>query len=206
EDQKQHVELTRDIAQRFNSLYGETFKQPEPAIPVVGARIMGLDDPTQKMSKSGPRPEHAIYLLDTPEVIRSKILRATTDSQREIRFDPSRPGIYNLLVIYELFTEQKRATIEAQFEGKGYADFKRALAEVIIDGLRPVQSRYQDLAADPTYIDAVLNEGAQRVRPCAETVLRRGKKHPRAGRTGSPGTRGAAATITSKNHTSTPTL
>src|SRR4030043_164075 len=112
EDQKQHVELARDAAQRFNNIYGETFVLPEPGIPDVGARIMGLGDPTKKMSKSEASPGHAINLLDTPDAIRAKIMRATTDSLREIRFDMERPGITNLLTIYELFTGDERAEIE----------------------------------------------------------------------------------------------
>lgn len=171
EDQKQHVELTRDVAQRFNSIYGDTFRLPEPMIPPVGARIMGLDDPTKKMSKSQVQPGHAVYLLDSPDDIRWKVSRATTDSLREIRFDESRPGIYNLLVIYELLTGFRRADIEARFEGKGYSDLKRELAEVIIEGLRPLQSRYRDLTADPTHVDTLLAEGARKVRPVAEEIL-----------------------------------
>lgn len=171
EDQKQHVELTRDVAERFNSIYGETFKIPVPLIPNIGARIMGLDDPTKKMSKSTVRKGHAIYLLDHPDTIRSKIMGATTDSLREIRFDENRPGIYNLLTIYQLFTGAERAEIEAMFEGKGYMDFKKELAEVIIQGLRPFQSRYQELTADPTYIESLLKEGASRVAPIAEKTL-----------------------------------
>jgi len=171
EDQKQHVELTRDVAQRFNSIYGETFKIPEPLIPETGARIMGLDDPTTKMSKSEITSGHAINLLDSPEAIRAKVMAATTDSLREVRFDENRPGIYNLLVIYELFTGLGRPDIEARFEDKGYADLKQELAEVIIDNLRPLQSRYQEFTADPTYIDSLLAEGASRVRPVAEKTL-----------------------------------
>ncbi|MEE9400348.1 MAG: tryptophan--tRNA ligase [Dehalococcoidales bacterium] len=171
EDQKQHGELARDIAQRFNSVYGETFKLPELIIPQVGARIMGLDDPTQKMSKSETSPGRTIYLLDSPDDIRSKIQRATTDSLREIRFDEDRPGICNLLVIYELFTKLGREVIEAHFEGKGYADFKQELAEVVIEGLNPLQSRYRELSADPTYIDSLLTEAARRVQPVAEKTL-----------------------------------
>ncbi len=171
EDQKQHVELARDIAQRFNSIYGEALILPDVIIPETGARIMGLDDPTEKMSKSGERSGHTINLLDSPDDIRAKITRATTDSLREIRFDESRPGIYNLLVIYELFTKLGRDEIEAQFEGKGYADFKRELAEVIVEGISPLQSRYRELTAEPTYIDSLLAEGASRVRPIAEKTL-----------------------------------
>jgi tryptophanyl-tRNA synthetase len=171
EDQKQHVELARDAAQRFNSIYGETLVLPEPFIPDVGARIMGLDDPTKKMSKSETAPGHAINLLDIPDDIRAKIMRATTDSLREIRFDPGRPGIFNLLTIYHLFSGQGQREIEAQFEGKGYSDFKKALAEVVIEGLRPLQTRYKELTADPTRIDSILADGAARARPTAERVL-----------------------------------
>ena len=171
EDQKQHVELTRDIAQRFNSIYGETLRVPDVVIPETGARIMGLDRPTDKMSKSEEQSVHAICLLDSPDDIRAKIMRATTDSLREIRFDENRPGVYNLLVIYELFTKLDRKEIEARFEGKGYAIFKKELAEVIIQGLHPVQSRYRELTADPAHIDSLLAEGAERVRPIAEKTL-----------------------------------
>ncbi len=167
EDQKQHVELARDIAQRFNSIYGETFKIPEPVIPETGARIMGLDDPTKKMSKSETQQGHAIHLLDSPDVIRSKTMGAVTDSLREIRFDENRLGIYNLLVIYELFTGISRAEIEARFEGKGYADFKKDLADVIIEGLIPLQSRYRNLTAVESYIYSLLAEGASKIRPVA---------------------------------------
>ena len=171
EDQKQHVELARDVAQRFNSIYGETFKVPKAVIPQTGARIMGLDDPTQKMSKSEEQPGRTIYLLDSPDDIRAKIMKATTDSLREIRFDENRPGICNLLVIYELFTRQGRGEIEARFEGKGYVDLKRELAEVIVERLSPLQSRYRELTADPTYIDSLLTEGALRIKPTAEKTL-----------------------------------
>ena len=171
EDQQQHVELARDIAQRFNSIYGKTFVVPKAVIPETGSRIMGLDDPTQKMSKSEEQPSRTIYLLDSPDDIRTKIMKATTDSLREIRFDESRPGICNLLVIYELFTRQSREEIEARFEGKGYVDLKRELAEVVVEGLSPLQSRYRELTADPTYIDSLLAEGASRIRPTAEKTL-----------------------------------
>ncbi len=170
-DQKQHVELARDVAQRFSSIYGETLKLPEPLIPEVGARIMGLDDPTKKMSKSETASGHAINLLDSPDVIRGKILRATTDSLREIRFDENRPGIYNLLVIYELFTGKSRKDIETHFAGQGYATLKKELGEVVIEGLSLLQKRYLELTADPTYIDSLLTEGANHARPLAEKTL-----------------------------------
>ena len=171
EDQKQHVELARDVAQRFNSIYGETFTVPKAVIAEAGARIMGLDDPTQKMSKSEEQPGRAISLLDSPDDMRNKIMRATTDSLREIRFDENRPGVNNLLVIYEQFTGQGRKEIEARFEGKGYADLKRELAEVVVDGLSPMQTRYRDLTADPSHIERLLAEGAGKVRPIAEKTL-----------------------------------
>ncbi len=171
EDQQQHLELTRDVAQRFNATYGETFKVPEAIIPEMGARIMGLDNPTKKMSKSETRPGHAIYLLDSPDRIRAKVMRAVTDSGAEIRFDESRPGIYNLLVIYKLLTDYPRFEIESRFEGKGYADLKRELAEVIIEKIRPVQSRHRKWMADPEQIDRLLAQGASRIRPIAEGTL-----------------------------------
>jgi len=176
EDQKQHVELARDTAQRFNSIYGETFTLPEPLIPDIGARIMGLDDPTKKMSKSEDTPGHAINLLDPPDTLRSKIMRATTDSLREIRFDESRPGIYNLLTIYQTFTGQKKQEIESKFEGKGYSDFKKALAEAVIEGLRPLQERYRELTAEVGHIDSILREGSAKARPLAEKTLAEVKK------------------------------
>ena len=171
EDQKQHVELTRDIAQRFNSIYGKTFRLPRPSIPETGARIMGLDDPTSKMSKSEAGSGHAINLLDSPDTIRGKIMRATTDSLREIRFDEDRPGIHNLLTIYELCSGLSRIEIEARYEGRGYADLKRDLGEVVVAALRPLQSRFEELTADPTCIDSLLTEGADKVRPLAEKTL-----------------------------------
>jgi tryptophanyl-tRNA synthetase len=171
EDQKQHVELTRDIAQRFNNIYGETFVLPEPVIPDVGARIMGLDDPTKKMSGSEAGAGHSIALLDPPDVIRSKIMKATTDSKRDIVFDESRPGIFNLLSIYQSITGEKSKDIEAKFEGKGYGDFKKALAEVVVESLRPLQERYQELTAEKGHIDSILKAGAAKARPLAEKML-----------------------------------
>jgi tryptophanyl-tRNA synthetase len=166
------VELSRDVAQRFNTIYGPTFKLPEPVIPEVGARIMGLDDPTKKMSKSEADPGHAINLLDTPDAIRSKIMRATTDSLREIRFDENRPGINNLLTIYQVFTGRPEDEIEAHFAGKGYAALKKELGEIVVEALRPLQSRYQKLVAEPTELESLLAEGAARARPLAEKTLK----------------------------------
>jgi len=171
DDQRQHVELTRDVAKRFNSIYGETFRLPDPVFTEAGARIMGLDDPTSKMSKSETNEGHAISLLDSPDKIRSKIARATTDSLREIRFDEDRPGLYNLLTIYQRFSGLAPAAIEAHFNGKGYSDLKRDLADLIVESLNPLQTRYRQLADDPAHIDRLLDDGASKVRPLAEKTL-----------------------------------
>ncbi len=176
EDQKQHVELTRDLAQRFNHLYGETFVVPHPLIADVGARIMGLDDPTKKMSGSEEGSGHSIALLDSPDVIRSKIMKATTDSRRDVVFDESRPGIFNLLSIYQSITGEKEKDIEARFAGKGYGDFKKALAEVVVECVRPLQERYKELTAEKGHIDSILADGAEKARPLAQKMLAEVKK------------------------------
>jgi len=149
---------------------------PQAILSETGARIMGLDDPTKKMSKSTEQPGHAIALLDGPDEIRAKIARATTDSLREIRFDENRPGVTNLLGIYQSFTGMSREDIESRFEGKGYADLKKNLADIVIGSLQPLQTRYQEATADPGYLDSVLEEGEDRVRPLAEMTLARVKE------------------------------
>jgi tryptophanyl-tRNA synthetase len=174
EDQKQHIELTRDIAQRFNHLYGETFVLPEPVIRAEGARIMGLDDPRTKMSKSEAGRGHAILLIESEETTRDAIKRATTDSGREIRFsdDPSRAGVNNLLTIYQLLTRRTRAEVEADFAAaKGYADLKARVAEVVVEALRPLRENYRRLTADPAEIDRLLARGAARAAASAEAKL-----------------------------------
>lgn len=178
EDQKQHLEITRDIAQRFNSLYGETFVIPEVLIPKAGARVMGLDDPTGKMSKTGDKQGHALHLLDPPDVLRKSIMRATTDSLNRIAFDrDNQPGVYNLLNIYQAITGQSEDEIIAEFEGKGYGNLKKRVAEVVIATLEPIQKRYYDMARDPAYIEQVLTESADRIRPIAERRLRVAQKN-----------------------------
>jgi tryptophanyl-tRNA synthetase len=173
EDQKQHVELTRDIAQRFNNLYGETFVLPEVLIPKAGARVKGLDDPTAKMSKSSVTQGHALRLLDSPDVLRKSVMRATTDSLNRIAFDQeNQPGVTNLLTIYQAITNKSQEEILAEFEGKGYGNLKKQVAEAVVATLGPVQMRYHDMAKDPAYIEQVLQEGADRVRPIAEHRLR----------------------------------
>ncbi|HEU5439135.1 MAG TPA: tryptophan--tRNA ligase [Ktedonobacterales bacterium] len=171
EDQMQHVELTRDIAAAFNFRFGETFTEPKALIREVGARIMSLDDPAKKMSKSGGEGSY-IGLLDPPAVIRKKIARATTDSERTIVFDERRPGIYNLLTIYQILSGQTPEQIEAEFAGKGYKEFKAALADLVVAALEPIQARYAEITSQPGELDRLLAEGAARVRPMAEATLR----------------------------------
>jgi len=173
EDQKQHIELTRDLAQRFNYLFGETFVIPKPVIRESGARIMGLDDPTVKMSKSETARGHAIRIIDDPDEIRWAIKRAVTDSFNEIRFsdDPDRAGVNNLLQIYELLTGRSRPEIEAHFAGKGYGVLKRELAEVVIEALRPIRERYYQLMDDPAELDRILAIGAEQARAVAEPKM-----------------------------------
>jgi len=172
EDQRQHIEFTRDLAQRFNSIYGQqVFTIPEAQIRQVGARIMSLDDPTNKMSKTDPNDLSRINLLDDPKTIKKKIARATTDSLRLVAFDPERPGITNLLTIYQLLTGQSEQEIEAEFEGKGYGDFKAALTEQLVATLAPIQQRYNELMSDIPTLEAILKQGADEVRPMAAATL-----------------------------------
>ena len=170
-DQIQHLELTRNIAARFNTTYGTTFKVPEALVPDVGARIMALDDPFTKMSKSDTRTDHALNLLDDVDTIRVKIARAATDSHREIRFDRSRPGVYNLLVIYELVTGLSRKEIENRFSNQGYTELKNELAEAVVEHLRPLQNRYRQLMRDPGRIDTLLDEAAAKAQVMAGKKL-----------------------------------
>jgi tryptophanyl-tRNA synthetase len=174
DDQRQHVELARDIAERFNRIYGETFTVPEAMIGEAGARIMGLQDPTAKMSKSDDAAGQAIGIYDDPDTIRRNVMRATTDSLREIRFDPARPGIYNLLNIYQALSGEDRAAIEARFEGKGYGDFKRALADLVIASVTPIQTRCRELL-DSAELDDLLKAGADRAGAVAGETLRHAK-------------------------------
>src|SRR3989440_1284932 len=172
DDQRQHIEFTRDLAQRFNTLYGQqVFTIPEGQIRVAGARVMSLDNPTQKMSKSDPNPNSRINLLDDPKTIKQKINRATTDSLRLVTFDSERPGITNLLTIYQLLTGYSQQEIEAEFAGKGYGDFKAALTERLVATLEPIQKRYYELMNDPATLENILMQGAEQVRPMAVVTL-----------------------------------
>ncbi|GHO86102.1 tryptophan--tRNA ligase [Dictyobacter formicarum] len=177
DDQRQHVELTRDLAQRINSLYRKRiFTLPEAQIRVAGARIMSLEDPTKKMSKSDPNPSSYITLLDDPKTIKKKIARATTDSERLVKFDPARPGITNLLSIYQILTGQSQQEIETEFEGKGYGDFKAALTDRLVETLSPIQQRYQEIIGDMPALENLLKQGADDLRPLAERTLQQLKQ------------------------------
>jgi len=159
DDQKQHMELTRDIAERFNARYGDTFKVPEVYIPPQGARIMSLQDPTKKMSKSDDNPKNYVLLVDEPNVIRKKIKSAVTDSEATIGYDPiNRKGISNLLDIYSIITGETVEALVAKYEGKGYGDFKADLAEVVVAELEPIQKRMKEIL-DSGEIDNILDRG-----------------------------------------------
>lgn len=174
-DQKQHIELTRDIAQRFNHLFGEGLKAPEALIRESGARIMGFDDPSQKMSKSQAMVSggHAVGLLDPPDKIEKTLMRAVTDTGNEVRFDHASPGVLNLLQLYQVLSGEDRVAVEERFTGQGYGFLKKKLVEVVVAALEPVQRRYHELAEDGGYLDAVLEAGAERARSLAEPVLER---------------------------------
>ncbi len=173
EDQSQHLELTRDIAQRFNSLYGETFVMPATSLPAVGARIMGLDDPTQKMSKSATGAGHAIALLDDPKTIQRKIARATTDSQPAVDVETMGPGIANLLAMGQACDHSLTKQAAA---GMRYGDFKKRVAEAVIGRLEPIQRRYSEVTADASFLDKVLEQGRERVLPIAENTVKTVKR------------------------------
>jgi tryptophanyl-tRNA synthetase len=176
DDQSQHLELTRDIAQRFNSLYGDTFTVPQTKLPTVGARIMGLDDPAKKMSKSAAGTGHAVSLLDPPEVIRKKILRATTDSNPAVDFEMAGSGVRNLLAIFQAFTECSDDALRAQFSGMRYGNLKKTVAEAVIAALEPIQKRYRDIVSETGYIARVLEDGAEKVRPIANDTVHKVKR------------------------------
>ncbi len=174
EDQKQHLELTRNIAEKFNRDFGNCFKVPEPLIAKVGARVMGLDDPKVKMSKSHQGANHAIFLLDEPDVIVRKIKKAATDSMGVIAFDEKREGVFNLLNIYMLLSNESPENIEERFKNKGYGDFKKELAEVMIQALKPIQERYKEISDDE--VKAVLNCGTEKARPLARVTYQKAKE------------------------------
>lgn len=160
-DQTQHLELTRDLANRFNHTYSDTFKVPDGYIPKVGARVMSLQDPTQKMSKSDPNENSYILLLDSMDAVVRKIKRAVTDSGSEVRRGEGKEGVENLMSIYSAMTNHSMEEIEAEFAGKGYGDFKNAVAEAVVETLRPIQERYQNLMGNKDYLEQVYRRGAE---------------------------------------------
>ncbi|NLI90328.1 MAG: tryptophan--tRNA ligase [Epulopiscium sp.] len=171
DDQKQHLELARDIAIRFNNAYSPTFKVPEGYFGKAGARVMSLQEPNKKMSKSDEDENAFVSILDSPDVIARKFKRAVTDSDNEIRFSEDKPGISNLLNIYSAITGKSIEESEKDFDGKGYGDFKMAVAEVVIDELRPLQDRYKELEKDKAYIDGIIKENAQTASYLANKTL-----------------------------------
>lgn len=172
EDQKQHLELTRDLAERFNGTYGPLFPVPEPAIPVGKARIMSLQDPNKKMSKSDSDTRATIFLLDEPSVIRKKIMSAVTDLEKEICLREDKPGVSNLLRILSALTHRSIADLENEFLGKGYGDFKKSVAEAVIALVEPIQTRYKELMADPMELQSILKKGAVEAQVVANETLR----------------------------------
>lgn len=160
-DQMQHLEITRDLANRFNNSYSPTFKVPEAYIPKVGARVMSLQDPTKKMSKSDTNENGYILLLDSPDTIARKIKRAVTDSGGEVRRGEGKEGVENLMSIYSATTGKTMDEIETEFLGKGYGDFKSAVAEAVVDTIRPIQDRYNDLMSNKDYLEAIYKKGAE---------------------------------------------
>ena len=172
-DQKQHLEITRDVALRFNNIYGDVFTIPEPYIPPVGARLMSLSDPTKKMSKSDENENAYISLLDDPDVIARKIKRAVTDSDGTVAARAEKPGVSNLMGIYGVLTDKTMEQIEEEFAGKGYGEFKSAVADALIATLEPLQQRYYALMKEKNELGAILKDGAERASRVANATLRK---------------------------------
>ena len=176
DDQRQHLELARDVASRFNNRFGETFVVPEATFPPVGARIMDLQNPTAKMSKSAESPQGTVPLLDPPEAVAKKIKSAVTDSGTEVRYDPAnKPGVSNLLEIHAAVTGRGIPEVEREFDGSGYGTFKSAVADAVVEALRPLQAAYTKLEADPAEVDRQLALGAGKARAIAQPVLERAR-------------------------------
>jgi tryptophanyl-tRNA synthetase len=175
-DQKQHLELARDIAQRFNGQYSDTFVVPEGYIAQTGMKIMSLAEPTAKMSKSDPNPNAIVYILDSKDDILRKFKRAVTDSGCEVRAGEGKDGINNLMTIYRCFTGKTNEEIEAEFTGRGYGDFKLAVGEACADALAPVREEYARLIADKAYLESVMKEGAEAAAYCARKTITKVKR------------------------------
>ena len=175
-DQLQHLEITRDIAQRFNGIYGDVFTIPEPYVGKSGAKIMSLQDPSKKMSKSDENPNASIYLMDDPDTIIRKFKRAVTDSEACVRYSENQPGIMNLIDIYCACTGKTPAETEKEFEGKGYGDFKLAVGEAVVSVLKPLQERYEELSKNKDYIDKIIKENGEKANYYATKTLRKVQK------------------------------
>ena len=174
EDQKQHVEITRDIAQRFNGIYGDVFRLPEPYIPKVGARIMSLTSPESKMSKSDKDPGGCIYIMQKPDEIMRSFKRAVTDSETIVRYDVhNKPGVSNLMQIYSVASGLSFGDIEKEFEGKGYGEFKSKVGEAVVELLRPIREQAERLIADKAYLENIYNEGADKAARASARTLRK---------------------------------
>ncbi len=179
-DQKQHVEICRDIAGRFNGIYGEVFKLPEPYIPQVGARVMSLTSPENKMSKSDKEQNGCVYMLEKPEDILRKFKKAVTDSEASVRFDPAnKPGVSNLMQIYSAATGRSFEAIESEFAGHGYGDFKAAVGEAVVELLRPIREETERILADKAYLQGVYRDGAEKASRVANRTL--GKVYKKVG-------------------------
>ncbi len=172
EDQRQHIELTRNVAERFNARYGETFTLPEAEIPTIGGRIMDLQEPESKMSTTGGTPQGTVLVADPPEAIRKKFKSAVTDSGTEIRQAPDKPGISNLIEIMSIATGEPPEAVEARYDGHGYGRFKEEVAEAVIAMLEPVRRRYEELGADPGELERLLAQGAEKAREASAPTLR----------------------------------
>ena len=170
-DQKQHLELTRNIAQRFNQRYGEFFTLPEPYIPPVGAKVMSLQEPTKKMSKSDENPNACILILDDRDTIIRKFKRAVTDSDSTVRYAEGKDGINNLMTIYSSLTGKDYAAIEQEFAGKGYGDFKMAVGETVADHLQPIQDEFKRLFADKAYLKQCYTDGAAKALAYSQRIV-----------------------------------
>ena len=175
-DQKQHLEITRDIAERFNGVYGNVFTVPDPYIPKAGARVMSLQNPTSKMSKSDPNPKGTVYLTDEPNVIMKKFKSAVTDSEMSVRYADGKDGINNLMTIYSAVTGDSIETIEHDFSGKGYGDFKKAVGEAVVAELEPVQKKYNELLSDKKYLQECWTNGADIASRVANRTLSKAMK------------------------------
>lgn len=175
-DQKQHLEITRDIAQRVNGIYGNVFTVPDAYIPKNGARVMSLQDPTKKMSKSDPNPKGTVYLTDTPDVIMKKFKSAVTDSEMCVRYAEGKDGINNLMTVYSAVTSKSFEEIEREFQGRGYGDFKKAVGEAVVAELAPVQEKYNRFIADKAYIKECQQKGAERALRISQRTLDKAMK------------------------------